>query len=275
MRQAGAYSFNVPTPQRDSVRPGIRLGPPAGSNQALLDDVLARPDDEAARLRLADWLDEHCLPQGEFIRVQCRLANLPANHRLVFELERREQELLADHEMEWAEEVAGLVEWWTFRRGFVEEIGLSAAQFLAHADRIFRLAPIQVLHIDGVRGILQSVAYSGHLQRVRYLDLSNNNLRDDGARMLANSPYLTCLRGLNLSSARIGDAGLKALLASPYLGELRELYLCDNRITAAGAHALAQSELAQRLDILHVRFNEIEVEAAVVLQRRLGARVYI
>ena len=42
--------------------------------QAVKDD----PDDDAPRLLLADWLEEQGEPRGEFIRVQCLRARLPA-----------------------------------------------------------------------------------------------------------------------------------------------------------------------------------------------------
>jgi uncharacterized protein (TIGR02996 family) len=46
--------------------------------EALLRAVMAAPADDAPRLVLADWLDEHGEPDpAEFIRVQCALARLP------------------------------------------------------------------------------------------------------------------------------------------------------------------------------------------------------
>src|SRR5437588_9487179 len=98
--------------------------------ERFLEEILEHPRDDRPRLDYADWLEEHCEPLGEFIRVQCRLARLPVNHVCVLELESRERELLAEFERDWVGDVAGLVDWWTFRRGFVEEIGTSADKFL-------------------------------------------------------------------------------------------------------------------------------------------------
>jgi uncharacterized protein (TIGR02996 family) len=243
--------------------------------EGLLQDVLARPQDDAPRLRYADWLDEQCDPLGEFIRVQCRLASLPANHRLALELERREHELLAQHEADWAADLPLYVEWWTFRRGFVHEVGLTSEKFLAHGGELFRRAPIQEFHIDGVRGAMESLASSSYLEQATYLDLSNNAVRDQGARALAGSPHLKRVRGLNLSSSGIGDAGFKALVTSPHLTGLRELYLADNRISSAGVRALAHSPLARCLEVLHLSFNFIGTDGAELLQQRLGDRVHL
>src|SRR5205807_1269413 len=94
-----------------------------------LGDIVDHPQDDACRLRYAAWLDEQGDPLGEFIRVQCRLASLPVNHLAVRDLERREQKLLAEHSADWVGDLAYMLDWWTFRRGFVEEIGTSADRF--------------------------------------------------------------------------------------------------------------------------------------------------
>jgi uncharacterized protein (TIGR02996 family) len=241
--------------------------------ERLLEDILEHPQDDAPRLMYADWLDEHCPPRAEFIRVQCRLARLPANHVCVFDLERRERELLAEYEAEWVEDLADMVDWWTFRRGFVEEIGTSADRFLHHACALFQRAPIQEVHLRGARDRVERLSSSPFLQRVTYLDMSNNPVRDPGARCLANSRHLARVQGLNLGSSGIGDAGLNALGASPHLAELRELYLGDNYISNNGVRAFAQSALADQLQLLHLRFNTIGADGADALHQRLGERV--
>jgi uncharacterized protein (TIGR02996 family) len=242
--------------------------------ERFLEDVQEHPQDDAPRLSYADWLDEHGEhPLAEFIRVQCRLARLPVNHLGILELEQREQELLAEHEREWVGDLADIADWWTFRRGFVEEVSTTVEHFLAHACSLYHQAPIQEVHLTEARDRMECLAASPYLQRVTYLDLSNNLLRDQGAKWLANSPHLAHTLGLNLSSAGIGDAGIKALAASPHLTSLRELYLSDNRISNNGARAMAQSLLARNLHLLHLRFNTIGPEGNVLLTRALGDRV--
>ncbi len=243
--------------------------------ERFFEDILEHPQDNGPRLRYADWLEEHCDPLGEFIRVQCRLAALPANHGTVLELETRERELLAEFERDWVGDLVDMVDWWTFRRGFVEEIGTSTDRFLANACSLFHRAPIQEIHLSGARDHMEPLAASPYLQRTNYLDLSNNSVRDQGARLLAESPYLAHVQGLNLSSSSVGDGGLKALAASPHLAELRELYLGDNRIGNSGVRALAQSPLARQLQVLHLRFNTIGADGAELLHRRLGERVHL
>lgn len=243
--------------------------------ERLLDDVLEHPQDDAPRLAYADWLDDQCSPRAEFIRVQCRLARLPVNHVCVLELERRERELLAEFEAEWLSDFTPLVDWCTFRRGFVEEISTPVEQFLENACALFRRAPIQEIHLTNARDRIDRLASSAYLQRATYLDLSNNPVRDRGARWLANSRHLAHLQGLNLGSSGIGDAGLQALGTSPHFDELSELYLGDNRISNNGAREFAKSPLARRLHLLHLRFNTIGTDGADLLYRYLGERVYV
>lgn len=243
--------------------------------ECFLEDILEHPQDDAPRLRFADWLEEECNPLGEFIRVQCKLASLPVNHVAILELETRERELLAEFERDWVGDLAQMVDWWTFRRGFVEEIGTSASKFLANACTLFQRMPIQEIHLCRVRDQMAAVADCAYLQRASNLDLSNNIVRDQGVRLLANSRHLAHVCVLNLSSGGIGDAGIRALAGSSHLAELRELYLGDNRISSRGVRALAQSPLADQLQVLHLRFNTIGADGTELLQRRLGERVHV
>src|SRR4051794_36091905 len=55
-------------------------------DDAFLAAILAEPDNDAPRLIYADWLDERGDPRGEFIRVQCQLAQYPAERPLPPEL---------------------------------------------------------------------------------------------------------------------------------------------------------------------------------------------
>jgi uncharacterized protein (TIGR02996 family) len=50
--------------------------------ESLLATILREPDEDMPRLAFADWLDENGEPErAEFIRVQCRLARMPAAPR--------------------------------------------------------------------------------------------------------------------------------------------------------------------------------------------------
>lgn len=242
-------------------------------SESFFDAILNDPANDELRFLYAEQLENEGDPLGEFIRTQCLLAEACSGDPAAFLLERRERDLLSAHETEWAGDLANHVHWWTFRRGFVHEISAAAGAFIAGAPRLFRMAPIQVVHLDGVPDCIESLAASPFLKRVRFLDLSDNPLGNRCLRVLAESPHLVNLRGLNLSSAFIGDAGLSALAASPYLTNLEELYLCDNRIGRSGIRALADSPLRDQLKVLSLRFNQIDPQAVDLLEGRLAARV--
>lgn len=237
--------------------------------------ILEQPSDDAPRLRYADWLDDRCDPLGEFIRAQCRLARLPAKDSRTLELETRQRELLAEFEQGWVGAVGSLVNWWVFRRGFVEEIGLTATNFVKSGQRLFELAPIQEVHLYHVHTNLEPLISAPFLAKTEYLDLSSNPVRDQGAKLLACSAHLSRVRGLNLTSSGISDAGLEALARSPHLTGLRELYLCDNHISDAGVRVLTSSPLARRLTTLYLRFNSIGTDGANLLHDCFEQRVHL
>jgi uncharacterized protein (TIGR02996 family) len=239
----------------------------------MLDDILATPQLDEPRKAYADWLDLQCDPLGEFIRVQLQLARLPASDRRFIEFERRERELLAEFEYDWSCSIAPYVDWWVFRRGFIEEISLSLTQFLLHGKELFELAPIREVHLTEVRDDLSDLAECLELGRIGYLDLSNNAVRENGMRSLAGSEHLANLRGLNLSCAGLGDGGAKALATAKF-NRLEELYLSNNRITQIGAQALAAAPRLQELRVLYLRDNYLDSHAEQTLYRRFGGRVH-
>lgn len=69
---------------------------------AFLDSIVSDAEDDIPRLIYADWLEEHGDPRGEFIRLQCQLANVVPGDEEMRELTDRQHELLMEHEAEWA-----------------------------------------------------------------------------------------------------------------------------------------------------------------------------
>lgn len=234
--------------------------------------ILNRPDDSTPRFAYADWLDDQCNPLGEFIRVQHRLERLTDKGEVLFELERRESELLGEFEAEWLGDLAGLVEWCSFRRGFVHEISLSDESFIEHGQQIFELAPVRLVHFSSVTDP-ERLASCPHLQRVAFADFSDLLLGNRGVRVISQSQYVGDMRGLNFSGVGVANSGAQALARSTSLRRLRELYLSDNRIGDLGGSALARSRILSRLETLCLRFNGIGAGASNILRQRFGDRV--
>lgn len=123
--------------------------------QAGREQIIAEPDDNAHRLIYADWLMENGdAARGEFIKVQCQLAEMPENSGDEYwKLRRREAELYNHNHERWAQElgIGGRVRC-IFRRGFIEEASahISTLRRFTHAwPQAFATNPIRGLALDG------------------------------------------------------------------------------------------------------------------------------
>jgi hypothetical protein len=194
--------------------------------EALLEQVLAAPDDEAPRAAYAVAVRRSDPDRAKLINVQLRIARALTTDQDRAHL--TAGDLISAHGRRWAEPVHDLVEGWQFFRGFVEVVRLDAARFLSVAPQLYRRAPVLHLDLTGVRPVAAELFGSPLLARIKSLELSGirseNDLGDPEALTLAASPYLGRLEWLDLSNNRIGTDGLEALAAStglPRLGYLR------------------------------------------------------
>jgi uncharacterized protein (TIGR02996 family) len=118
----------------------------------LLAAIRQRPDDDAPRTVYADWLEEQGeLSRANLIRLQCRLAELPAWEREAAAARRDIAQLLCDHGDRWRAELPVLagVAWTTFRRGFVDAIRVDTVDTLyRHAAAIAEAAPVTRVEVE-------------------------------------------------------------------------------------------------------------------------------
>jgi uncharacterized protein (TIGR02996 family) len=266
-------------------------------SQAFVQAILENPADETLRLIFSDWLEENGDPaRAEVIRVECHLDRLltasPNRHALVFRarqllctsgglfryegnlsegVEADDQHLVGAHGRRWATPIADLVNYWGFRRGFVEEVGMTGRQFVADAETLFRLAPVGHVELSNVMPVLvpPKLIDSPWLGRLRSIGLDQNHIGRKGATALARCPHLGGLTALNLTHGHIGDIGLTALLASPYLTGLKALDLWNNDLTDASANLL----VGRPLEYLSLGCNSLSEEAQQMLRERFGDRV--
>lgn len=231
--------------------------------------IHADPDDDVPRLIYADWLEDRGDPRGEFIRVQCELADRRTPYFRREELEQRERELLARHEAEWAAPLRGWVNHWKFRRGFPDEILLTEWAFLTHADTLYRLVPATALRLQFAGPHLRRVLDCPSLRIVRRLDLSDHYLGAAGVKALAEAPHLPALRELDLGATGVSGAATEILAQSPNLSRVIWLRLADRaaergnptvRFLADGilADALAASPYLRQLGTLDLRHQLME-----------------
>jgi len=262
--------------------------------EPFLHAIADAPDDDLPRLIFADWLEERGDPRAEFIRVQCELARLPADDAHRRSLATRERQLLRQHYRNWTGpllmRVGHGLEYGepTYERGFIEEIRITAEDFLAHAPALFARAPLQRVHLSTAGGYVPQLADCPYLARLTALAFSWDRIGGKRLRSLLASPYLARLKCLRLETCGIGDDGAEALAAAPALAGLTQLDLSTqeaparpgnssrmNQIGDAGASLLVQSPHLGRLESLDLRGNPIGAAGQTALRKRWGQRVQL
>jgi uncharacterized protein (TIGR02996 family) len=114
-----------------------------------------------------------------------------------------------------------------------------------------RLALVSRSHpIDVARALV--------LSRIAEIDLTANQIGEEGAIELARLPAIGARRALDLHDCGVGSRGVIALASSPHLGELRALTVDGTSIGDAGANAIAELRSLERLAL---RFEETEYDA--------------
>jgi uncharacterized protein (TIGR02996 family) len=212
--------------------------------EAFLADIVANPEDDAPRLVYADWLQEHGDEAGqgraEFIREQVRLEREGGRSTVYPEGSQKATQLHRAHRKEWAN---GLPEWAArhagYRRGFIEVVRCTARQFLQGGATLRRLVPLRGVVLERPWGLLDQVADSGLLARLRNLSLVGQLSSVDDLRPLADCRDLDGLTHLHIGRCRFGPDGMKALAQAQWLSGLSYLYLLGNYIEVDGARALA------------------------------------
>lgn len=239
--------------------------------EGFLQAIIESPDDDAPRLVFADWLEERGDPRGEFIRVQCEQARMSEDDGQWPIRVRREEELLNLHGPAWLGGVSGLVTDCRFARGFVESATMGARQFLTHADKLFRLAPIRHLRLTRLgssKVSARDIANCPVLGRLRRLDIVGL-LGDAPIQTLLRSPFLVDLRELDLSGTELGRACLETMRASS-LRSLELLDLSDNSNWCQGLDILAGDDLPFTLRTLHLVRANVDTRGVETLAQGPG-----
>jgi uncharacterized protein (TIGR02996 family) len=171
--------------------------------QALEAAIVANPDDLAAHMAYADYLQEQGDPQGEFIQVQLRLEDeaLAAAERK--KLQDRERQLLAEHMDEWVGDWDQMIE---------PEGPDGRGQIDTAGGRLFRfvrgcLAEVYLPRLS--RACAREFVRSSQTRLVRKLFVGSEDCEDwDGINELRNWPHLGNLRSLQFgwtSDEEYGD----------------------------------------------------------------------
>lgn len=268
--------------------------------RALLATVCANPDEDAPRLVLADWLEEHGdardLAWAEYIRVQIELERLDRwsdrHARLQARADELRDQLPEDFETgfpHWAERnppdpsggwcpPQGLDSFSVYRRGFRHGAWASPTDFAARSHELFAAFPVQCVVFARAREsgpLFRDCPSLARLRDARFDLLAN----DFALRDFVDCPHLAGLKVLGLefcepdvgldfrAAALLGDEEAAALAACPHLRGVASLYLRHNRIGPAGLGALVRSPHWGPMERLGVNGNPVGDDGVALLSR--------
>jgi uncharacterized protein (TIGR02996 family) len=212
--------------------------------RAFLDEVLENRDDDIPRLIYADWLEEQGDPRGEFIRVQCQLAETSRLEPEFYDLAGRSLSLMEEYGADWAAELKQDVRKTAFHRGFIDSITMTARAFAQSAEELFRTIPVHWLRFNYVKGVGPKLAETTALENLRHLDLSGLKIPIADLTALLNSPYLRNLLGLKLRGidAPVHRELGKSLASMRAAETLRELTLPSSSDASEFVKAMLNGE---------------------------------
>jgi|GEM_PF-3207362 len=250
-------------------------------NAAMVDAILAAPDDDSPRLVYADWLTERGDPRGEFIQVQCTLGRslFGAGGRRGTPTGKRPEEVEALKERERALVKANGLRWlpqprcfrdWSWRRGFVSSLTASTEPLLGGFATL-RREPIELLKLTSFRDskafkapVLFDLAPHPTLRRV---DFSSNKVNAKKMAVIGR-PFFSQLNGLDLSHNDLSDPASMTPFVKGDFPKLRELRLIGTRLTLESLERLADAPFFSRLTHLRLYFNaELGPGLVKVLER--------
>ncbi len=225
--------------------------------QRLLQACKDEPDEDAPRLVLSDWLEEHDqADRAEFVRLQVRLARqeLPAGEEAVAEA--RVHALYLRHAGEWLGDLRAWPGQCAFRRGLIEvQAGLPALRDrppLAVAPHVVPWLETLVLRYGRQTNIGELLELDA-LAHFSGLYLTDTRLTSPWLDRLAGSPRVAHLRRLRVGISGSPKAAGEALARSPHLSGLRALDVPDGMGDACLA-ALVGAPVFRSLSTLALRY---------------------
>lgn len=258
----------------------VRMGANADL-RALLRACKDEPDDDAPRLVLADWLEEHGDEErARYIRVQVRDQSnvldprppVPAWLGQWGDWAGEAGSTPGGYQYDRASFLRGLLHISSQER-FPAELGrlltppfdwtwvgsLSGACWSSTADftpllrsaQVHELSSLSIMGDGRIKDLAEQFASSQPLPNLTALDLSDVDLTDHGLVTLCRTP-LPRLRSLGLDKNRITAKGVRVIADHPQFSRLRQLDLSMNPIGNGGAKLLADGwyrSTLRRLDL--------------------------
>ncbi len=257
---------------------GVRQDGPVRTTEVdFLAEILAAPDDDAPRLVLADWFEDHDDDRGEFIRLQCERAHLPQHDDRWWQLWDREQQLLAQHGRSWSRQ-------WRRPRFLGRRVDCyddCSGTPLSPGTRVYRRGLPEVASARNVLGMRRGLeaperrlvreillySYDSRLLPGLLLEglvglsglaVPGSQLGADFVAPLAQCPAAEGLRRLGLERNLLQRTSLELLCESPYLRSLQSLNLSWNRLSPRDPLVLRQWSSLSNLRELWLSGNAMD-----------------
>jgi uncharacterized protein (TIGR02996 family) len=179
---------------------------------ALLQSIIANPDDDTARLVYADWLEENGeesdVARAHYIRTALEKHQLHIRDPRRQELLDRMRALLKAHKSRWFPDspLIRKSQWRGRHRGFIRHIRGTAAEFNKHAPALFAVEPVTDMYLEPAKPAkpgksgdsrFDQFATSPLLSRMRYIDFPHGSVPPGGLAQVAGR--LASLRKLEVN----------------------------------------------------------------------------
>lgn len=216
-----------------------------------LDTIRATPEDDQARLVLADLYEETGdVDRATLIRLQIERAALPPRDPKAIHIELKERQLLADHGERWRENLpkAEGVQWGRFSRGLVDKVAFDDATKLAeHGADCAAAGPLDHVMFKWPR--LGDRPTLSAIDGLRELTVVGTVMEPDDVAWLANSPILSTVRALNLVESQMTAEAFQHLMASPFIEQLEALRVPVHNFGNEGIVALVSTKMPNLVDL--------------------------
>lgn len=197
----------------------------------LLRAVLDAPEDVAVRRAYGKVLADRGDPRGEFIHVQCELAEDACDRSTRTALLRREAQLLGKHHKAWIAPISGAARTHydqrvTFQRGMVERVFARAEVLARNASDIAAREPVtDVALVDLSHASAEALAAGPLLQRVRNLRASASERRSASSRGFFTRRTFPSLTELDFGPRLSGTEVVSEVLMDPLFDALSGMTL--------------------------------------------------
>ena len=244
-------------PREDRLEFTVARAAPRDDGERLLARVLDAPDDDQARRVYGDHLSERGDPRGEFIALQCALAELPTGAPEREALLAKDAALRSAHEESWLAALgldAVTVKW---ERGFLAEATVLATAVVRLPRGVFEREPLRALRVvDATRDHAELIAAHPALDRLRSLTFTTASgrperaLGPEGAAALLESRHLRALTALAFEGQYLEDTGAMVLAqyGGPVFPRVRSFTVAGDELSSVGAEVLSGAKWFRALE---------------------------